>query len=249
MSGHSKWASIKHKKAAVDAKRGKVFTRIIKEITVAARMGGGDATGNPRLRTAIQTAKSVNMPQDNIQRAIKKGTGELPGVHYEEITYEGYGVAGIAIMVDVLTDNKNRTVAELRRVFSKNGGNMAESGCVNWLFHNKGLILIDSDKVDEEKLMSVAIDAGAEDVKTEEKTYEIITAPEDFEKVKNVLEENNIELSLAELTMVPETTVNVEGKQAQQILKLMEDLDDHDDIQKAYANFDILEKDLSEASK
>ncbi len=247
MSGHSKWASIKHKKALVDAKRGKVFTKIIKEITVAARAGGGDPTGNPRLRTAIQTAKSVNMPQDNINRAIKKGTGELPGVHYESITYEGYGVAGIAVMVDVLTDNKNRTVAEIRKIFSKNGGTMADAGCVNWLFHKKGLMLIDSEKIEEEKLMSIAIDAGAEDINTEEKSYEIITSPEDFEKIKSALEKNNIEFNLAEVTMIPETTVKVEGKQAQQILKLMEELDDHEDIQKAYANFDILEQGLAEA--
>ena len=247
MSGHSKWSSIKHKKAAVDAKRGKIFNRITKEITVAARTGGGDHAANSRLRTAIQSAKSVNMPQENIQRAIKKGTGELPGVHYEEHTYEGYGAAGVAIMADVLTDNKNRTVAELRKIFSKNGGNMAESGCVNWMFHKKGLILVDSDKADEEKLMSIVIDAGAEDIKTEEKTFEIITAVEDYENVKNALGKNNIEFSMAEITMIPETTLKVEGKQAHQVLKLMEELEYHDDIQKTYANFYIAEKDLAEA--
>tara|TARA_B100000315_G_scaffold243700_1_gene267390 strand:- start:13693 stop:14439 length:747 start_codon:yes stop_codon:yes gene_type:complete len=245
MSGHSKWSSIKHKKAAVDAKRGKIFTRITKEITVAARTGGGDPASNSRLRTAVQSAKSVNMPQDNIQRAIKKGTGELPGVHYEEHTYEGYGAAGVAIMADVLTDNKNRTVAELRKIFSKNNGNMAESGCVNWMFHKKGLILVDSDKVDEEKLMSIVIDAGAEDIKTEEKMFEIVTEAEDFENVKNVLVKNKIEFSMAEITMIPETTLKVEGKDAQQVIKLMEELDDHDDIQKTYANFDVSEKDLA----
>lgn len=247
MSGHSKWSSIKHKKAAVDAKRGKVFTRITKEISVASRTGGGDPSANPRLRTAIQAAKGVNMPQDNIQRAIKKGTGELPGVHYEEHTYEGYGVAGVAIMVDVLTDNKNRTVAELRKIFSKNGGNMAESGSVNWMFHQKGLILVDSDQADEEKLMSIVIDAGAEDILTEDKTFEIITPPKEFEKVKSALGQNNLKCSMAEMTMIPKTTVKVEGKQAEQILKLMEELEDHDDIQKTCANFDISEKDLAEA--
>lgn len=246
MSGHSKWASIKHKKANVDAKRGKTFTRITKEITVAARSGGGDSSSNPRLRTAIQTAKGVNMPQDNIQRAIKKGTGELPGVNYEEHTYEGYGPAGVAIMVDVLTDNKNRTVAELRTLFSKNGGNMADSGSVNWMFHQKGLVLIESDKVDEEKLMSIVIDAGAEDIKTEEKAFEIITSPKEFEKVKNALEKNNIEIQTAEITMIPETTVKVEGKQAEQVIRLMEALEDHDDIQKTHSNFDISEKYLAE---
>ena len=245
MSGHSKWSSIKHKKAAVDAKRGKVFTRVIKEMTVAARIGGGDPASNPRLRTAVQSAKSVNMPQHNIQRAIKKGTGELPGVHYEEHTYEGYGAAGVAIMADVLTDNKNRTVAELRKIFSKNNGNLAESGCVNWMFHKKGLIFVDSDKVDEDKLMSIVIDAGAEDIKTEDKTFEIVTEAEDFENVKNVLSKNKIEFSIAEITMIPETTLKVEGEDAWQVIKLMEELDDHDDIQKTYANFDIAEKDLA----
>jgi YebC/PmpR family DNA-binding regulatory protein len=185
------------------------------------------------------------MPQDNIQRAIKKGTGELPGVHYEEHTYEGYGAAGVAIMADVLTDNKNRTVAELRKIFSKNNGNMAESGCVNWMFHKKGLIFVDSDKVDEEKLMSIVIDAGAEDIKTEDKTFEIVTEAEDFENVKNVLSKNKIEFSIAEITMIPETTLKVEGEDAWQVIKLMEELDDHDDIQKTYANFDIAEKDLA----
>ena len=246
MSGHSKWSSIKHKKAVVDEKRGKVFTRITKEITVAARAGGSDPDANPRLRTAVQSAKAVNMPQQNIQRAIKRGTGELPGVQYEEHTYEGYGAAGVAIMADVLTDNKNRTVAELRKIFSKNGGNMADSGCVNWMFHKKGLILVDSDKADEEKLISIVIDAGAEDIKTEEKNFEIVTAAKDFENVKNILEKNNIKFSMAEITMVPETTLKVEGKQAHQVLKLMEELDDQDDIQKTYANFDISEKDFAE---
>ncbi len=247
MSGHSKWSSIKHKKAAVDAKRGKAFTKITKEITVASRIGGGDQSANPRLRTAVQSARSVNMPQENIQRAIKKGTGELPGVHYESHTYEGYGVAGVAIMVEVLTDNKNRTVASLRHIFSKCGGNMGETGCVNWLFHKKGLLIVDSDKVDEEKLTTIAIDAGAEDLKSEDKSFEIISAPEDFENIKTALEKNNIELSMAEITMIPETSIKVEGKQAQQVIKLMDELEDHEDIQKTYANFDISEKDLVEA--
>lgn len=246
MSGHSKWSSIKHKKAAVDAKRGRAFTRITKEITVAARAGGGDPASNPRLRTAVQSAKAVNMPHDNIQRAIKKGTGELPGVCYEEHTYEGYGAAGVAVMADALTDNKNRTVAELRKIFSKNGGNMGEAGCVSWMFHQKGLILVDSNKADEEKLMSIVIDAGAEDMKTEDNVFEIVTAVEDFENVKDALAKNNIECSMAEITKIPETSLNVGGKQAEQVMKLMEELDDHDDIQKVYANFDISEKDLAE---
>lgn len=246
MSGHSKWSSIKHKKAAVDAKKGKAFTRVAKEITVAAKAGGGDPAANPRLRTAIQAAKGVNMPQDNIQRAIKKGTGELPGVSYEENTYEGYGAAGVAIMADVLTDNKNRTVAELRKIYSKNGGNMGETGCVNWMFHKKGLIMIDSDKTDEEKLMSIVLDVGAEDIKAEDDAFEIVTSAEDFENVKKALESNSIEYSMAEITMVPETTIKVAGKEARQVMRLMEALEDHDDIQKTYANFDISEEELAE---
>ncbi len=242
MSGHSKWASIKHKKSAVDAKRGKVFTKLIKEITVAARMGGGDVDGNPRLRTAIASAKSVNMPKDNIDKAVKKGTGELPGVSYEEISYEGYGPGGAAVLVDVMTDNKNRTVAEIRSLFSKNGGNMGESGCVSWMFSKKGLMLVEEKNADEDKLMSIVLDEGAEDMNLNEGAYEIITPIESFESVRKAIEENNIEISVSEITMVPQNTIKLEGKQAQQMLRMMEILEDHDDVQKAYSNFDVPEE-------
>ncbi|MFV1950864.1 MAG: YebC/PmpR family DNA-binding transcriptional regulator [Nitrospinota bacterium] len=242
MSGHSKWASIKHKKSAVDAKRGKVFTKLIKEITVAARMGGGDVDGNPRLRTAIASAKSVNMPKDNIDKAVKKGTGELPGVSYEEISYEGYGPGGAAVLVDVMTDNKNRTVAEIRSLFSKNGGNMGESGCVAWMFKKKGLMLVEEKNADEEKMMSIVLDEGAEDMNLNEGVYEIITPAESFESVRKAIEDNNIEISVSEITMVPQNTIKIEGKQAEKMLKLMEILEDHDDVQKAYSNFDVPEE-------
>ncbi len=242
MSGHSKWASIKHKKGAVDAKRGKIFTKLIKEITVAARMGGGDIDGNPRLRTAIASAKSVNMPKDNIDKAIKKGTGELPGVSYEEVSYEGYGPGGAAVLVDVMTDNKNRTVAEIRSLLSKNGGNMGENGCVAWMFKKKGLILVEEKNADEEKLMSIILDAGAEDMNLNDGVYEIITSVESFESVKKAIEESTIEISVSEITMVPQNTIKLEGKQAEKMLRLMEILEDHDDVQKAYSNFDVPEE-------
>jgi len=245
MSGHSKWSSIKHKKAAVDAKRGKIFTKIIREITVAAREGGGDIESNPRLRTAVASAKGVNMPQENIQRAIKKGTGELPGTSYEEITYEGFGPGGVAVMVEVMTDNKNRTVAEIRSIFAKNGGNMGEAGCVNWIFSKKGVLVVEKTACDEDRLMTIALDAGAEDIQTEE-NFEITTSPDAFESVKEALGKNNIPLLSAEITMAPQNTVNAEGKQAQQILKLMESLDDHDDVQNCYANVEISDEDSSE---
>ncbi|MBI5184545.1 MAG: YebC/PmpR family DNA-binding transcriptional regulator [Nitrospinae bacterium] len=244
MSGHSKWASIKHKKASVDAKRGKIFTKIIKEITVAARVGGGDINGNPRLRSAVLSAKAVNMPQDNIQRAIKKGTGELPGTTYEEVTYEGFGVGGVAIIVDVMTDNKNRTIAEIRSIFGKNGGNIGETGCVGWMFSKKGIIVVDKKECDEDQLMAIALDAGADDLKTEEDNFEILTYLESFEAVKEALEKNKIPTLSAEVTMHPQNTVKVEGKQAQQILKLMEALDDHDDVQNCYSNFDIPDEEI-----
>jgi YebC/PmpR family DNA-binding regulatory protein len=242
MSGHSKWASIKHKKAQVDARRGKIFTKLIKEITVSARLGGGDPETNPRLRTAINAAKSANMPQENIIRAIKKGTGELPGTAYEEATYEGYGPGGIAVLVNILTDNKNRTISELRYIFSKNGGNLGEAGCVAWMFEKKGQILVEEDKVDEDELFMMALDAGAEDVRKDGSTYEIITQVQDFEAVKKALEEHNIEMSVAEISMLPQTTIKLEGKLAQQMLKLMEALEDHDDVQHVYANFDIADE-------
>lgn len=239
MSGHSKWSSIKHKKAATDAKRGQAFTKVIKEITVAARGGGGDPTSNARLRTAIASAKAVNMPQDNVTRAIKKGTGELPGVSYEEFTYEGYGPGGAAIMIEIMTDNKNRTVADIRHMFSKHNGNLGESGCVAWMFNKKGLIVIDSDKVDEDKLMEIALNAGAEDMQRNEDVFEITTLPEDLESVREAIEKEGIEISLAEVSRIPQTTVNLEGKHAEQMLKLMEKLEDHDDVQHVFANFDI----------
>jgi len=239
MSGHSKWSSIKHKKGATDAKRGKIFTKLIKEITVAARMGGGDADSNPRLRTAILAAKSENMPKDNIERAIKKGTGELEGVNYEESTYEGYGPGGAAVFVESLTDNKNRAVADIRHIFSKAGGNLGENGCVAYMFDKKGYINIEKESVDEENLMEVAIDAGAEDVRDDESNFEVITAIEDFEVVKSAIEEQSIPYIVAEITMLPQSTANLEGKEAEQMLKLMDALEDCDDVQKVYTNADI----------
>lgn len=240
MSGHSKWATTKHKKAAIDAKRGKIFTKIGKEITVAARLGGGDPDGNPRLRTAVANAKSVSMPSDNIKRAIQKGTGELPGVAYEEVTYEGYGPNGVAIIIEVLTDNRNRTVAEIRHIMEKLGKGMGESGCVSWMFHKKGYIVVARAKADEEKLMGLALDAGAEDLQTEDENFVITTAPGDFEKVKKALEDAGTPLEVAEQTMLPQTYVKLEGeKEAGQMLRLMEAIEDNDDVQNVYANFDI----------
>lgn len=239
MSGHSKWASIKHKKGAVDAKRGKIFTKIIKEITVAARLGGGDPDGNPRLRTAIQAAKQVNMPQDNIIRAIKKGTGELEGVHYEEIIYEGYGPGGAAIFMEVMTDNRNRTIGELRTMLNKSGGNMGENGCVAWIFEQKGFIAVNKDEKGEEELLELAMEVGADDLQTLEDQYEITCALEEFENVRKGLEDAGVKLQVAELTRIPQNTVPLEQKHARSVLKLMDALEDHDDIQKVYSNFDI----------
>jgi YebC/PmpR family DNA-binding regulatory protein len=241
MSGHSKWNSIKHKKAKVDAQRGKVFTRVIKELTVAARTGGGDPEANARLRTAIAGAKAANMPADNIERAIKKGTGELPGVSYEEITYEGYGPAGVALMVDVMTDNKNRTVAEIRHIMSKNGGNLGASNCVAWMFHKKGIIAIPADGVNEDELMEIALEAGAEDMKREGDVFEIVTTPASFEDVRSTLEERGLAMERAELTMLPENTVKVGEKDAAKVLKIMDALENQDDVQNVHANFDISE--------
>ncbi|HDZ23072.1 MAG TPA: YebC/PmpR family DNA-binding transcriptional regulator [Desulfobacteraceae bacterium] len=239
MSGHSKWSSIKHKKGAADAKRGKIFTRLIREITVAARMGGGDPTGNPRLRSAIAAAKAENMPKENIERAIKKGTGELEGTSYEESSYEGYGPGGVAVLVDCLTDNKNRTVAEVKHAFERHGGNLGEPGCVAWMFDKKGLIVIEKEQVDEEKLLDLALEAGAEDVNDEESEFEVITDPADFEGVKEVIEGADIPYTLAEISMIPKNTVKLEGKKAQQMLNLMQALEDNDDVSNVYANFDI----------
>jgi YebC/PmpR family DNA-binding regulatory protein len=246
MSGHSKWSTIKHKKAAQDAKRGAMFTKVIKELTVAARIGGGDVDMNPRLRTAVLKAKAVNMPQDTMQRAIMKGTGELPGVNYEEITYEGYGPGGVAMIVTVLTDNRNRTVAEIRKIFSKNGGNLGESGCVAWMFQKKGLIVVDKGKVDEDELFTIALEAGAEDVRPADAMYEVITSVEDFEPVKQGITTKGIEPSSSEVSLLPQTTVRLEGSQARQLLKLMDELEEHDDVQNVYANFDIPDEVMAE---
>jgi len=239
MSGHSKWSSIKHKKGAADAKRGKIFTRLIREITVAARMGGGDPSGNPRLRSAIAAAKAENMPKENIERAIKKGTGELEGTSYEESSYEGYGPGGVAVLVDCLTDNKNRTVAEVKHAFERHGGNLGEPGCVAWMFDKKGLIVVEKEQVDEEKLLDLALEAGAEDVNDEENEFEVITDPGDFEGVREVIEGEKIPYTLAEISMIPKNTVKLEGKKAQQMLSLMQALEDNDDVSNVYANFDI----------
>jgi YebC/PmpR family DNA-binding regulatory protein len=248
MSGHSKWSTIKHKKGAADARRGKVFTKLIKEITVAARMGGGDPNGNPRLRSAIVAAKAENMPKDNIDRAVKKGTGELPGVSYEEATFEGYGPGGVAVLVEILSDNRKRTVADIRHVFSKNAGNLGEAGCVSWMFDKKGLIVFEKGKVDEERLMDLALEAGAEDVRETDKEFEVITEPSTFERVKKQLEEANLKPSYGEVSMVPQSTIRLTGKEAQQMVRLMESLEDSDDIQHVYANFDIPDEEMERLS-
>jgi len=242
MSGHSKWSTIKHKKGAADAKRGKIFTKVIKEITVAARIGGGDLDGNPRLRLAIQKAKEVNMPQENVTRAIKKGTGELKGIEYEEISYEGYGPGGVAIFMEVMTDNKNRTVGELRATLGKNGGNMGENGCVAWIFEKKGLITVKISEKNEEELLEIVIEAGGEDMQTVDNRYEITTSVESFESVRKAIEDANIQTQSADLTRIPQNTVNVEEKNCKSLLRLMDMLEDHDDIQKVYSNFDIADE-------
>lgn len=239
MSGHSKWHSIKHRKGAVDARRGKVFTKVIKEITVATRLGGKDPDSNPRLRTAIAAARAENMPKENIDRAIKKGTGELEGTYYEEVTYEGYGPGGVAVLVEVLTDNRNRAVADVRHIFERHGGGLGAAGCVSWMFAQKGLIVFRKDQVDEERLFEVALDAGAEDIKEGEKEFEVITEPSSFEQTKTAIDSAGLKYMLAEITMVPKTTVNLDGKNAQQMLTLMELLEDTEDVNHVYANFDI----------
>ena len=247
MSGHSKWSTIKHKKAAKDAKRGKLFTKFIKEITVAARMGGGDITSNPRLRTAVQTARDNSMPNENIERAIKKGTGELEGVSYEEVSYEGYGPGGAAFLVQVLTDNRNRTVSDIRRLFNKHGGNLGETGCVAWMFDNKGLIVVSKEASEEEALLGLALEAGAEDVTESDDVFEIVTAPEDFAAVRETLENGKIPVLSAEVAMIPKNTTQLGGKEAEQTLNLTEDLEDHDDVQSVAANFDIPDEILEKA--
>jgi YebC/PmpR family DNA-binding regulatory protein len=248
MSGHSKWASIKHKKAAADAKRGKIFTKIIRELSVAAKMGGGDPDANPRLRKAISDAKGVNMPADNIKRAIMKGTGELEGVSYDEITYEGYGPGGVAILLEILTDNRNRTVSELRHIFSKNGGNIGESGCVAWMFKRKGYLVVEKSRASEDDLLNIILEAGAEDLREDGSNYEIFTPPDSYEDVVEALENNKIEIAASNLGQIPQNYVKLEGKQAQQLLRLMEELEDHDDVQNVWANFDIDEEEIAKYS-
>jgi YebC/PmpR family DNA-binding regulatory protein len=251
MSGHSKWSTIKRKKGKLDAQRGAMFTKAIKEITVAARHGGGDMESNPRLRTAVAAAKTVNMPAENIKRAILKGTGELPGTTYEEASYEGYGPGGVAIMLQVLTDNRNRAVAEIRHIFTRHGGNMGEAGCVGWMFHKKGYITVDRDKttMKEDQLMDIAIEAGASDFSSDDSNvYEIYTEFNNFDKVRQALEAKGIPLSNAEITMIPQSNVKLAGKEAESMIRLYEALEESDDVQKVYANFDIDEKLLEQLS-
>jgi len=239
MSGHSKWATIRRKKEKTDAARGKVFTRLIKEVTIAARVGGGDESGNPRLRTAILAAKAANMPAANIERAIKKGTGELPGVVYEDIVYEGYGPGGAALLIQVLTDNRNRTVSEIRHLLSKRGGSLGASGSVNWMFERRGVITVAALQATEDRLMEMLLDLGVDDIRLEEDAFEIVCDPEAIEAAKGALEAAKIPMLSAEISMIPQSTTKVEGSQAESLLKLMDDLDDHDDVQKVYSNFDI----------
>jgi YebC/PmpR family DNA-binding regulatory protein len=244
MSGHNKWSTIKHKKGAADAKRGKVFTKIIKEITVAAKLGGGDPDGNPRLRTAIDKAKAENMPKDNVERAIKKGAGGLEGTTYEETTYEGYGPGGTAVLVEVMTDNRNRTVSDVRSIFTKCNGNMGESGCVSWLFDKKGLLVFPQKTTDFDKLFEAAIEAGADDVTDEGDVFEVLTDPTAFHEVKTALEKAGFKAESGEVTMIPQTMVKLDGKNAENMLKLMDRMEDNDDVQNVYANFDISEEEM-----
>ncbi len=239
MSGHNKWAKIKHKKAGTDAQRGKLFSRLIKEITIAARQGGGDPAGNPRLRLAVQTAKDNNMPADNIKRAIQRGTGELPGVQYEELTYESYGPGGVALMIELVTDNKNRSVAELRHLLDRNNGKLAEAGSVAWMFQKKGSIEVPKSAIGEDELLNIILEAGADDMSSEEDYYDVTTSFEAFEAVKKAIEDKGLKVSNASVQMQPQNTVHVEGKEAEQVLRLMEALEEHDDVQNVYANFDI----------
>jgi len=245
MSGHSKWSTIKHKKGAADAKRGKLFSKLIKEITIAARVGGGDPAANPRLRTVMDKARAANMPNDNITRAIKKGTGELEGVRYEEVTFEGYGPGGVAVMVETLTDNRNRTVSELRHLFSKLGGNLGEAGCVSWIFSKHGVLTFDKE-IGEEKLMDTVLEAGAEDIKDEEDIFTVVTDPSSFVAVKEACDAKGLKYIEASLSMVPQNTVKLDRSGAEKMLKLMDALEDHDDVQNAYANFDIDSKTMEE---
>jgi YebC/PmpR family DNA-binding regulatory protein len=249
MSGHSKWSTIKRKKGAIDSKRGKIFTKLIKEVTLAARLGGGDIEGNARLRSAVLAAKEENMPKDNIDRAIKKGTGELGGgVAYEEITYEGYGPAGVAVIVEVMTDNKNRTVAEIRHMFSKHGGNLGENGCVSWMFEKKGSIVLDKKAVGEDALMEVALEAGADDVRDQGSEWEVITDPAAFEAVRKAIDQKGWKALDSSVGLIPQNTIKLEAGRAEQMLKLMEKLEDNDDVQNVYANFDISDEVMEKLS-
>jgi YebC/PmpR family DNA-binding regulatory protein len=247
MSGHSKWATIKHKKAATDAKRGKAFTKIIRELTIAARTGGGDPVTNPRLRTAISAAKNENMPNDNIERAIQRGTGQLEGEMLEEVTYEGYGPGGVGMLVQVVTSNRNRAAGEIRHMFSKNGGNMAETGAVGWMFHRKGDITVPKEAADEDKMMGIVLDAGADDLRDDGSFWEVVTPPEKMEKVRDALVAGGITPASAEVAFVPQNYVKLTGQQAQQMLRMMEAMEEHDDVQHVYANFDIDEKEIQAA--
>jgi len=249
MSGHSKWSSIKHKKAATDAKRGKIFTRFIRELTIAARAGGGDPESNSRLRHAIDGARAANMPSDNIKKAIQRGTGELDGVNYEEFSYEGYGPGGVAILADAMTDNKNRTVSEVRHVFEKYNGNLGQQGCVSWMFTRKGVILVPQSAIGEDELMEIVIENGAEDMVKQGTSYEITTATEDFDKVHEALKARKLPIESAEIAKVPSTYIKLEGKQAEQMLRLYDKLEELDDIQNVWANFDISEEEIEKFSK
>jgi YebC/PmpR family DNA-binding regulatory protein len=248
MSGHSKWSTIKRKKGAADAKKGKIFTRLIKEITMAARLGGTDPDGNARLRQAIMAAKEENMPKDNIDRAIKKASGGADGVNYEEITYEGYGPGGVAVLVEVMTDNKNRTVAEIRHIFSKYGGNLGENGCVSWIFEKKGSIVFEKKAVNEDTLMELALEVGAEDVREEESELEVITEPAEFDAVRKALNEKGLKYLEARISKVPQNTVKLDATKAEQMLKFMEKIEDNDDVQNVYANFDIADEIMEKLS-
>ncbi len=248
MSGHSKWATIKHKKGALDAKRGKIFTRVIKEITMAAKSGGGDPEGNPRLRTAIALAKAENMPQDNIKRAIQRGTGELEGVNYEEITFEGYGPGGVALLVEVTTDNRNRTVSEIRHSFGKNGGNMGEAGSVAWMFHKKGQIVVPKTAAKEDDLMNIVLESGGDDLNDDGDNWEILTAPNAFEGVLEALKNANMEVVHSAIGMVPQNYIKLEGPAANQMIRLLEAIEDQDDVQNVYSNFDVDQKQLEEVA-
>jgi YebC/PmpR family DNA-binding regulatory protein len=244
MSGHSKWHTIKHKKGAADAKRGKVFTRLIKELTVAARHGGGDINTNPRLRTIVTEAKANNMPRENIDRAIRRGTGEEPGVSYDEVTYEGYGPGGVALMIETLTDNKNRTVGEIRHLLSKHAGNLAAENSVAWMFSRKGQVVVEKGKVDEDKLLSTALDAGADDMNDDGTAFEIVCPPENFETVRDAVKGLGVEPASAAIAMIPQNYIKLVGREAQQMLKLMEAIEEHDDVQHVWANFDVEEKEI-----